>query len=239
MLLLRSLVFYAGLYLLLTVFTFLVLLTFPLKTPARLVLPRLWARIVIAWLRLICGLDHKVEYSGALPKPPYIILAKHQSAWETIALQTILPPFVFVTKRELKWIPIFGWGLAMTGPISIDRNAGQKALDQVIEQGRERFDEGLCVLVFPEGTRVPVGTKRRYKLGGATLAAATGLPILPIAHNAGLFWPRRSIRKKPGMITIEIGPPIETAGKTVNEINAEAERWIEGRMKDLIPGAIQ
>jgi 1-acyl-sn-glycerol-3-phosphate acyltransferase len=162
-----------------------------------------------------------------------VILAKHQSAWETIAFQQIFPPQTWVLKRELLWIPLFGWALALLRPIAIDRGAGRVAIEQVIEQGRERLQSGIWVVVFPEGTRVAPGTRRRYGIGGAALAAASGYPVVPVAHNAGSFWPRRGFRKRPGMIRVVIGPVIDSHGKTAEEIRRQAEEWIENTMAGL------
>jgi 1-acyl-sn-glycerol-3-phosphate acyltransferase len=161
------------------------------------------------------------------------VLSKHQSAWETLAFQEIFPPFVFILKRELLWIPLFGWGLALLKPIAIDRDAGRRALDQVVSQGRARLEQGIWVVVFPEGTRVAPGHRRRYKSGGAALAAETGYPVVPVAHNAGVFWPKRSFIKKPGTIRVVIGPPIPTKGKSADEVLDQAEEWIEQTMARL------
>lgn len=230
---LRALLFYTGLYLTVVIYVPLALLTFPLPLKTRVWLVSGWARLMMRWLALTCGLRYRVEGGESLPPAPYVILSKHASAWETMALQEIFPPACWVAKRELLWIPLFGWGLAMTGPIAIDRSAGQSALDQVIRQGKDRLGRGLCVVIFPEGTRVPFGQRKRYKTGGAALACAAGVPAVPVAHDAGRFWGRRSIVKRPGVITLSIGPPIATAGREAGEVNAQAEAWIEGRVAEL------
>ncbi len=160
-------------------------------------------------LKHLCGLDYRVEGREHLPGGAAIILSKHQSAWETIAFQEIFPPQTWVLKRELMWIPLFGWALALLRPIAIDRSAGRKAIEQVIEQGRERLQSGIWVVVFPEGTRVAPGTRKRYGMGGAVLAAETGYPVVPVAHNAGSFWPRRGFLKRPGTVRVVIGPVID------------------------------
>ncbi len=182
----------------------------------------------------VCGLRYEVQGREYIPPGPCVILCKHQSAWETYALPCIFPQMLtWVCKRELVWIPFFGWGLAMMEPIAIDRGAGRRALDQLIEQGTERLKDGRSVVIFPEGTRVAPGEKRRYAIGGAMLAEKSGYPVLPIAHNAGEFWPKRGFIKYPGKIRVVIGPPIESGGRTATEINNLAEQWIEGKMREI------
>jgi 1-acyl-sn-glycerol-3-phosphate acyltransferase len=193
-----------------------------------------WGRFHTWLVRRLCGLEYHVAGREHLPqKGAAIILAKHQSTWETIAFQEIFPPHTWVLKRELMWIPLFGWGLALLKPIAIDRGAGRRAVEQIVQQGRERLDAGIWVTIFPEGTRVAPGHKRRYGVGGAALAAETGYPIVPVAHNAGSFWPRRGFLKKPGTIDVVIGPALHGAGKTPDEINRLVEQWIEGEMARL------
>lgn len=196
-----------------------------------------WGRFHTWLVKRLCGLGYRVHGREHLPQHgAAIILAKHQSTWETIAFQEVFaPPQTWVLKRELMWVPLFGWGLAMLRPIAIDRGAGRKAVEQIVEQGRKRLDEGIWVVIFPEGTRVAPGHKRRYGVGGAVLAAATGYPIVPVAHNAGSFWPRRGFLKKPGTIEVVIGPPIHGKGKTPEEINRQVEEWIEQQMVRLEP----
>ena len=185
-----------------------------------------WGRFTIWWLKLTCGLDFKVEGKENIPEQTCIILANHQSAWETIVMQQIFPRQTWVLKRELLWLPFFGWGLAMMFPIAIDRAAGKRALKQVISQGIDRLRRGLWIVIFPEGTRLPPGGHRKYALGGAMLAEKSGHPIVPVCHNAGEFWPRDSFLKRPGTITLVIGKPIDPHGKRASELNDEAERWI-------------
>lgn len=188
----------------------------------------LWNYFSLWCLDRICGLRYTVEGREHIPPGACVILCKHQSTWETYALPRIIPqPLVWVCKRELLWIPFFGWGLAVLRPIAIDRNAGRQALDQLVEQGIQRLKEGRAVVIFPEGTRAAPGEKRRYAIGGALLAEKSGYPVLPIAHNAGEFWPRKSFIKYPGTIRVVIGPVIASAGKSAAEINALAEAWIE------------
>lgn len=194
----------------------------------------LWNYFSLWCLDRICGLRYTVEGREHIPPGACVILCKHQSTWETYALPRIIPqPLVWVCKRELLWIPFFGWGLAVLRPIAIDRNAGRQALDQLVEQGIQRLKEGRAVVIFPEGTRAAPGEKRRYAIGGALLAEKSGYPVLPIAHNAGEFWPRKSFIKYPGTIRVVIGPVIASAGKSAAEINALAEAWIEEKMRAL------
>lgn len=216
-----------------TVYAPLSLLTIVLPFPWRYRLISRWARWQLSMLKHLCGLDYRVEGRKHLPAGAAVILAKHQSAWETIAFQQIFPPQTWVLKRELMWIPLFGWALALLRPIAIDRGAGRVAIEQVIEQGRERLQSGIWVVVFPEGTRMAPGTRRRYGIGGAALAAASGYPVVPVAHNAGSFWPRRGFLKRPGTIRVVIGPVIDSHGRSAEEIRHQAEEWIENTMAGL------
>lgn len=193
-----------------------------------------WSTLVIWLLGVICNLRYEVEGKENIPRQSSaIIFAKHQSAWETIALQRIFPPQLWVLKRELFWVPFFGWALWMLESIAIDRSSGRKAIKQIIEKGTERLKKGRWIVVFPEGTRTAPGQKRRYGVGGAILAEKSGFPVVPVAHNAGEYWSRRSLVKKPGVIKVVIGPVIDSKGKTAAEINQLAEDWIEGKMLEI------
>ena len=185
-----------------------------------------WSRFNLCWLSLTCGVRCEVDGLDNIPAEPAVILARHESAWETLALQRYFAPQVWVLKRELLRIPFFGWGLATMRPIAIDRSAGLNAFEQMLRQGEERLAGGCWVVVFPEGTRVPPGARRQFKQGGARLAVHTGRPVVPIAHNAGDCWPRNSFFKYPGTIRVVIGEPIETTGRSAAEVNRAAERWI-------------
>ena len=194
----------------------------------RFALATLWADVLMAVLRFTCRLDYKVEGREHLEQgQACIALMKHSSSWETVAQATLLPPQVWVLKRELLWIPFVGWGLRLLRSIAINRGAGGTAVKQMIEQGRRHLANGEWIVVFPEGTRMPQGQTRRYGVGGAAIAAETGAPIIPVAHNAGYYWPRRGLLKKPGTIRVVIGPPIATRGRDPREINEEAQRFIE------------
>jgi len=209
------------------------LATFPLGPFTRYRVISLWARMMVAAVEAICGIRYRVLGAERLPPAPFIVLSKHQSAWETIAFQVIFPPQVWVVKRELLWIPFFGWGLAMLAPIAIDRGSGARALRQMLEQGRDRLARGFCIVIFPEGTRVAPGTRREYQPGGAWLASKTEAPVVPVAHNSGELWRRNAFLKHPGTVTVSIGAPIETRGLAPGEINRRVEDWIEGEMPRL------
>jgi 1-acyl-sn-glycerol-3-phosphate acyltransferase len=230
---LRSALFTLALVLVTPPYAILALLTFPLPRLARYRIISGWSRLVLFLSRAIVGIDWKVEGEEHLPARPSVILAKHQSAWETLAFQKIFPPQVHVLKRELLWIPFFGWGLALMSPIAIDRSRGVAALRSMARRGRQRLEQGFWVVVFPEGTRVRPGERRAYQLGGAWLAAASGAPVVPVAHNAGLLWPRNAFLKRPGTVTVRIGPPIDTLDRDPKAVNAMAETWIEEQQKAL------
>ena len=188
----------------------------------------------ILWLlKVICGIRMEVRGRENIPPASCVVLSKHQSAWETLALQLVLPPHVWVAKRELLWIPFFGWLLALSSPIALNRSKGKESMRQLLEQGKVKLEQGFSVVLFPEGTRIPYGEKGRYKLGGAMLASHAGVPVLPIAHNAGKFWGRNAFIKQPGVVQMVIGAPIATAGLKAEEINRQVEDWIEGEMARL------
>jgi 1-acyl-sn-glycerol-3-phosphate acyltransferase len=193
----------------------------------RFVLARIWGMSLLWALRWCCRLDYRVEGRENLPASPSIALVKHSSSWETFAQAALLPSQAWVLKRELLWIPFVGWSIRLLRCIAIDRGAGGAAVRQMIEQGRACLAAGQWIVVFPEGTRMAPGETRRYGVGGAAVAAATGALVVPVAHNAGWFWPRRSLLKKPGTIRVVIGPPIVTLGRDPREINEEAQRFIE------------
>lgn len=190
------------------------------------------------WLqRAICGLGYRVSGGENLPPTPCIVMAKHQSAWETIALRGLLPPNqCWILKRELMWVPVFGWALAAMRQIAIDRKAGTKAVKQVIREGIAALDGGRYVVIFPEGTRTAPGERRKYGIGGAMLAERSGYPVLPIAHNAGVFWRRRGLHKYPGTIDVVMGPLVHSAGRRAPEILQDVEDWIEGTVARLPQG---
>ena len=215
------------------VFSVIALFTFPFGAFTRYRVITLWNRFVVSAARTILGISYEIRGRENLPDHPVIVMAKHQSAWETIALPIILPPQSMVLKKELLAIPFFGWGLALTSPIAINRKAGKDALKQIVKQGKHRMEQGFWVTIFPEGTRVKPGETGRYGIGGAWLATHTNTPVLPVAHNAGEVWPRHSFIKRPGRITVSIGPVISSQGKKADALNEEVKAWIESEMKQL------
>lgn len=233
MLLLRSLAFQAYFFASVVVFAFLVIAAWVLPYPVRYEIARVWGRGMLWAGRFFCGLDYSIEGLEHLPDGPAVVLSKHSTVFETYAQLVYLPRQTWVVKRELSWVPVFGWGLATLKPIAIDRKAGGTAVAQVIRQGKERLAEGTWVTIFPEGTRMPPGETRRYGISGAALAHEAGVPIVPIAHNAGEFWPRRSLIKRPGLIRFVIGPPIEPGERSPKQTNAIVQAWIEGKMAEI------
>jgi 1-acyl-sn-glycerol-3-phosphate acyltransferase len=188
---------------------------------------RTWARILFRVLAVVCGLRYVVEGRENIPSGNHITMSNHTSAWETIAQFLLFPPQVWVLKRELLWIPFVGWGLKLLRPIAIDRGAGHRSVNQVIEQGTERLGEGLWVIIFPEGTRVIPGSVRKFGVSGALLAAATGKFVVPVSHNAGAYWGRRGFLKRPGTIRVVIGKPIDPAGRDARELTDDVRAAIE------------
>jgi 1-acyl-sn-glycerol-3-phosphate acyltransferase len=207
-----------------------------LPFPRRFRLVRMYAASVLWVLKWSCGLDYRVE-GAPIPEGCHVALWKHSSSWETMAMMVVFPRQVWVLKRELLWIPVVGLGLRQLHSIAIDRKAGHSAVAQVVEQGKARIDEGDWVMIFPEGTRMPRGETRRYGVSGTLLASETGKFIVPVAHNAGFYWPRRGLRKKPGLVRVVIGEPIAAAGRDVRELNEEIQAWVEATVRTLEPSA--
>lgn len=207
-------------------------LVFPLHYRHKLI--RAYLRIYMFVLKKLCHIEYQVEgleHIRSLRNG--VVLSKHQSTWETFFLPLIFHDPAVIVKRELLWIPFFGWGLAVSDPISINRSKTTSAMQQIIQKGKKCLDDGRWVLIFPEGTRVPYGKIGHYRLGGARLAAATGYPVIPVALNAGKYWPKRKFIKRPGTIRVIIGPPIESKGRTPDEILALAKSWIETMMAQI------
>lgn len=192
---------------------------------------RSWGRSNLWLLKLLCRLDYTVEGLENIPREgAHIAFWKHSSSWETLPVMFLFPPQSWVVKREIYWIPLVGWATALFRPIAINRGAGHVAVNQVIEQGRRRLAEGRWILYFPEGTRVRPGQTRRYGLSGALLASRTGAKLVPVAHNASDFWPKRALLKKPGTVRVVIGPPIGTLGRDPRALNEQAKAWMDQTM---------
>lgn len=202
-----------------------------------------WLRLAIWGARTICGVTHQVSGMHHLPtaaqaNSAVVLAAKHQSTWETFAFPTLMPhPLAYVFKRELLWIPFFGWAMGRLDMIHIDRSRRAEAWNKVAAQGRRLAAEGVWVIMFPEGTRTARGEQGVYKSGAARLAIATGVPIVPIAVSSARCWPRRSFLLRPGRIDISIGPPIAPEGRAPDELMREVETWIEAEMRRIDPDA--
>ena len=192
-----------------------------------------WCRMVLGLLKWLCRIDYRVRGLENLPAANSIVLVKHSSAWETIAQVLLFPRQTWVLKRELMWAPILGWAIYFLKPIPINRKGGRKAVDQVIDYGQRRLQEGLWVVIFPEGTRVPAGQTRRYGLSGTLLAQAADKLVVPVAHNAGYYWPRRSLLKHPGTIEVVIGEPIDPSGRDPRELNEQIQAWVENEIAGM------
>jgi 1-acyl-sn-glycerol-3-phosphate acyltransferase len=233
MLFLRSLLFFIGQAITAPIFTLVALLAMPLNPILRNDLISGWARSMLWWLKVTCNIRHEITGLENVTDSPAIVLSKHQSAWETLAFQAIFPTQVYLLKRELLWIPIFGWGLAMSSPIAIDRSAGREALIKLVTNGQARLNRGFWVVIFPEGTRIAPGKRSKYHIGGAWLATHTKTQVLPVAHNAGEYWAKNTFIKKPGVIKMHIGKPIQTAGLKADALNHQVEGWIEAEMLSL------
>lgn len=234
---LRSTIFTA-LFLLWTffygVFFFFACLVLPFR--GRFVLVRVWARVLLVSLRVICRLDYRVVGRENLPAGAHVALWKHASSWETFAMAVVCPRQVWVLKRELMWVPFVGWAMPLIHAIAIDRGSAHAAVRQVIQSGLRRLAQGDWVMVFPEGTRMPPGQTRRYGVSGALLASRADCLVVPIAHDSGYYWPRRGLLKKPGTITVVIGKPIVARGRDPRQVNEEAQRWVEETIQELRRG---
>ena len=240
---LRSILFTLYQLVVTPIWAIMVLLLFWMPPIARFKFIMGWCWLNLFGSRWICGIRERVIGRENIPasNQPHVIMSKHSSTWETLALNFLFPPLAFVAKKELLSIPFFGWAFARASPITIDRKAGQDAMTQIITQGRERVQQGFWIVVYPEGTRIRAGTRAHYRTGGARLAIALGLPIVPVAHNAGYLWPKGWLGKRPGTVTVSIGAPIRTDGKDMQQLMNEVESWIENEVarlgNPLLPGA--
>ncbi len=232
---LRSLLFFVSTTISMLIIGPIVLLLYFFPFGYRYRLAMFWVNLVHWGARFFCGIDYRAEGLQHIPTEENVIyLCKHQSAWETLALFKILPGrLVFVLKRELLWIPVWGWAMSTLKHIAINRQLKKAALQTLIDQGIARLQEGFSVVIFPEGTRIAPGEQRKFNAGGALLAQRSGYPLIPIAHNAGTFWPRNSFLKYPGTITVRIGPLIQSKGRKAQDINQEVAAWINETMQEI------
>jgi 1-acyl-sn-glycerol-3-phosphate acyltransferase len=231
----RSLLFLLILLVVTPPYTLGVILCRPLphKMRRQTVVP--WVNFTIWLIKHVLGIPYRLIGAENIPARPAVVLCKHQSAWETFMLQEVFKDTVFVWRKEIKYLPFFGWALASIPMIETDRNATKTSLKRLVEQGRDRLDHGYTVIIFPEGTRSQPGSKNRYKVGGAHLAVETGTPVIPVALNSGEFWGRNALFKRCGMATVSVGPAIDPTGLTANEITHRAEAWIEAEMARISP----
>lgn len=230
---LRSVVFTVWLFVSVPFYVFALLLLAPLPHRVRYSIAVAWVNQVMWVMRHLVGLDYRVVGRENIPDEASVVLLKHSSTLETLAELQLFPAQTWVLKRELMFAPFFGWGIALLKPIAINRGAGRSAVRQVISQGTARLREGIWVMIFPEGTRMPAGQTRRYGVSGAALAAASGRRIVPVAHDAGHYWPRRGWLKKPGTVTFVIGEPVDAAGRDPREVNREIQDWIEKTIRNI------
>lgn len=232
---LRSLLFALFQLVVTPIYAMLVLLLFWLPPLPRFKFITGWCWLNLAGARWICGIRRRVIGAENIPsrEQPHIVMSKHSSTWETLALNFIFPPLAFVAKKELLSIPFFGWAFTLASPITIDRRAGVNAMQQIAAQGRERLAQRFWIVVYPEGTRIKPETRAHYKTGGARLALTLGIPIVPVAHNAGYLWPKGVLGKRAGTITVSIGPPIGIEGKDMQRLTNEVESWIENEVARL------
>jgi 1-acyl-sn-glycerol-3-phosphate acyltransferase len=232
---LRSLLFALYQLIVTPIYAILVLLLFWLPPIPRFRFITGWCLLNLIGARMICGIRYRVIGAENIPPQtdPHLVMSKHSSTWETLSLNFLFPPLAFVAKKELLSIPFFGWAFTLASPITIDRKAGHDAMTQLVTQGRERLQQGFWIVVYPEGTRIRAGTRAHYKSGGARLAMALGIPIVPVAHNAGYLWPKGVLGKRHGTVTVSIGPPIRPVANDMQRLIGEVESWIENEVARL------
>jgi len=232
--LLRSMIFWLGYILSIIVVCSLMTLLFFMPLRLKFKLTQLLSAMILGWLRITCNIRYELVGKENVPDHAYIAVGNHQSTWETAACQLFFNPATWVVKRELLWIPIFGWGLLAIKPVALNRSSGRKAIDHLLKQGAERLKSGISIIIFPEGTRVGQSERPPFKIGASLLASCTEADILPFAHNAGKLWPKKKgFLKTPGTIKIIIGEPIKTAGLKAEEISSIAETWIRNKQDEL------
>ncbi|MGD9841999.1 MAG: lysophospholipid acyltransferase family protein [Steroidobacteraceae bacterium] len=234
--LMRSILFTSGFFISTTLYAVVMLAVgWALPFSARWAIARNWAGLNLWMLKVLCNLDYEVEGRDTMPQGSHVAMVKHASTWETIAQALLFPEQAWVMKRELLRIPVVGWALHLMQPIAIDRSAGSSAVKQVIAQGKAFLQKGRWVVILPEGTRTGVGEQRKYGISGTLLAIEAGVSIVPVAHTAGYFWPRRGWLKRPGTIRVIIGKPIATTGRDARAVNAELQTWIEQTIANNVP----
>lgn len=192
-----------------------------------------WCAFNVFWLKITCGIDYEVTGLENIPDKPCIIMSNHQSTWETLAFPGIFPTLAWVIKKELLYLPLFGWGIASVQPIALDRKKGKKAIQQLVNDGKKKLSLGRFILLFPEGTRIPYDEQRTLKVGGFVLAKQAQADILPVAHDSGRLWPRKQFLKKSGTIQVRIGKPISSANKSADELRAEYSDWLQSTRTEL------
>ncbi|MCG8671576.1 MAG: 1-acyl-sn-glycerol-3-phosphate acyltransferase [Pseudomonadales bacterium] len=226
--LIRGIVFNIGYVISVILFgTFSIIVLPLLSFEKRYYLASSWVYFLEWWLKVACGIHHRVIDLDNLPKEPCVIVSNHQSTWETFFLQRYFAPQATVLKKELMWIPFFSWVIRFMKPIVIDRSQKTNALKQILAQGEERLKEGLWVLIFPEGTRVAIGEKQPHFAGGSMLAIRNSVPIVPLVHNAGQVWPAHRISKYPGTVTVKFGKAIETKDRKPKDLTQEIQEWMD------------
>lgn len=234
MLWIRSLIFTTFLFLTAAIAGATALLTFWAPRSWHWFLTDGWCRLSVWAGDFFCGMKVEVEGRENIPDEASVIMIKHTTALETYWHVTEFPRTAWVVKRELMWLPLFGWTIwLLLDTIGIDRSSGGRAVKQVIEKGTEKLEQGIWVTVFPEGTRMPPGQTRKYGISGAALAHAAGVRIVPVAHNAGDYWLRRGFTKRPGTVRFVIGPPIDASTQPPKETNLLVQGWIEGKMHEI------
>lgn len=232
---LRASIYYMAFYPATIIYSLLcVVVARPLPFPQRFKFVTQINYFYIAWLRLCCGVKLNIEGLENLPKEgAYVAIANHQSEWETIYFQILIRPQCIVLKKELLKMPFFGWAMSLLDPIALDRNQKRGALKELLTQGKDRLGKGVPIVIFPQGTRLAVGERGKFNKGGAMLAVSSEVPVIPIAHNAGVYWPGKSFIKYPGTIQLRIGKPVSSAGRSVDEVHAESVGWLLEQMEQM------
>lgn len=230
---LRSIIFYVIFFVAAAIWVWPLFVASVFSRKGGLLMMRAWCWFMTEVCRWVCGIRFRVQGREHLRSMPAVIFSKHQSAWETLYLPGHLPYVCIVAKKSLFFIPFFGWGMYFSKHIPIDRGATMRALKKVIKHGKDRLGCGFSIMLFPEGTRIPVGKMGKFHKSGAMLAKSTGYPVIPIAHNAGRCWQKNSLIKLPGVVDVVIGAPIETKGKSVDQINTEVFEWMSVTQKKI------